>query len=189
MLRAGDVAPVLANLSFAGNETTADGSALLVDNANFLQFSMSNLVAWGNPGVNQIQWYSLPPTLNNSIVEGGYSGPGQHILTVDPLFQDPDGADGVVGTVDDDLRLGAGSPAIDAGDDLAVPPDLPDLDQDGDRLEPLPVDVRWSTRFFDMGGSTSTVDMGAHEALPADSEIFLDGFESGDTSAWSNTVP
>ena len=34
----------------------------------------------------------------------------------DPLLIDPAGADGVVGTLDDDFRLSAGSPGIGAGD-------------------------------------------------------------------------
>ena len=32
-------------------------------------------------------------------------------------------------------------------------------------------------------------DLDMENIAPADPELFTDGFESGDTSAWSNTVP
>jgi hypothetical protein len=35
----------------------------------------------------------------------------------------------------------SGSPCIDAGDTLALPPDATDLDGDGNTFEPLPVDL------------------------------------------------
>jgi len=37
------------------------------------------------------------------------------IIDADPLFADPDGADDVIGTLDDDFRLKPFSPCIDAG--------------------------------------------------------------------------
>ena len=50
----------------------------------------------------------------------------------DPLFVDAAGGDGALGTLDDDLRLAAGSPGIDAGDPaLAMTPGLADLDHHG----------------------------------------------------------
>jgi len=48
----------------------------------------------------------------------------------DPLFVDPFGADGVLGTEDDDFRLASDSPAIDSGSNQTEPP-LPSFDLDG----------------------------------------------------------
>lgn len=49
-----------------------------------------------------------------SAIEGGYPE-GQNVLDVSPQFVSLFGADGVPGTEDDDLRLQANSPLIDAG--------------------------------------------------------------------------
>jgi uncharacterized repeat protein (TIGR01451 family) len=81
---------------------------------------------------------------------------GMGNINGDPLFVDPDGTDGTVGTEDDDLRLGAMSPAADAGNNAGI--DLCDLDLDG------------APRFLDDpdvtdtgSGSAPIVDMGAYE--------------------------
>ena len=85
-------------------------------------------------------------------------------LTVRPV-----GADGVTGTLDDNLRLQPDSPAIDAGDNSAVPADTLDLDGDGNTTEPLPYDLAGNPRFIehprpDSGsGTPPLVDMGAYE--------------------------
>ncbi|MEM9065835.1 MAG: choice-of-anchor Q domain-containing protein [Planctomycetota bacterium] len=52
------------------------------------------------------------------------------VTVIDPMFADPIGPDGVRGTLDDDLRLLPGSPAIDAGDSIVLPLGL--LDAAGD---------------------------------------------------------
>jgi hypothetical protein len=95
-------------------------------------------------------------------------------LNADPKFQNPDGADHVAGTPDDDLHLKAGSPGIDAGDNTAVPADLDDLDADGNRLERIPFDLDGRARFTDDPSTANTgvadaptypwvVDLGAYE--------------------------
>jgi len=48
----------------------------------------------------------------------------------DVLFADPNGADGILGTEDDDFRLAPDSPAIDSGTNETEPP-LPAMDLDG----------------------------------------------------------
>jgi len=62
----------------------------------------------------------VPPEIIASICEPG----------PDPLFVDPFGADGVLGTEDDDFRLASDSPAIDSGSNQTEPP-LPSFDLDG----------------------------------------------------------
>lgn len=75
----------------------------------------------------------------------------------DPLFVDGNGADNLYGTVDDDYRLSAGSPLIDAANNAAVPAFTTS-------------DVAGLPRFMDDPATTDTgegpapvVDMGANE--------------------------
>lgn len=86
-----------------------------------------------------------------------------------PLFVDPDGADDVPGTLDDDYRLLAGSRCIDSGWSWALPRDSFDLDGDGDRREPWPYDLDGHARRRDDPASPDTsgpppvLDRGAYE--------------------------
>jgi len=80
-----------------------------------------------------------------------------------PLFVNALGPDGVAGTLDDDLRLDASSPAIDAGSNERQSRDFADLDGDGDTDEAVAFDVIGSARTFDGGVGSAVVDMGAHE--------------------------
>jgi len=67
----------------------------------------------------QIRVFSGTPVVNYSNVQGGWTGSGGNNIDADPLFVDAAGADTTVGTDDDDLRLSAGSPCIDAGISIA----------------------------------------------------------------------
>jgi hypothetical protein len=82
-----------------------------------------------------------------------------NLIGVDPMFIDPT-------LFDYHLRIG--SPAENMGDN-DPPGGLSSVDLDG------------NPRIKD-----GIVDIGAFEGI---AEIFIDGFESGDTSAWSNTTP
>jgi len=64
------------------------------------------------------------------------------------------------------------SPCIDAGNNDALPDDVADLDDDGDRAEPIPEDLAGAARRVNDTGKTDTgapgndapyVDMGAYE--------------------------
>jgi len=117
-----------------------------------------------------------------SLVQGGLAG-GTNITNADPQFNDANGADDVIGTADDDLRPQATSPAIDAGNNAAVPQDAADLDDDDDTDEVLPMDMDFNVRFADIptvantgNGTAPIIDMGAYEAYP-NPMIFKDGFE------------
>jgi hypothetical protein len=116
------------------------------------------------------------PTIAYSLVQGGWDGSGIHNeggssvtngggnIDADPLFvRDPDPGDGDWTTLDDndygDLRLQSGSPAIDAGDNAAVPPGIT-------------TDLAGNPRFMDVSsvpdtgnGTPPIVDMGAYEVL------------------------
>jgi predicted outer membrane repeat protein len=152
--------------------TAPSGSVVLFDNA--LGATIENSILWGNEGS---LFYSLPesptPSIRYSLVEGGYNGPGN--INADPFFvRGPSpGADDVWGSDDDDfgnLRLRAGSPAIDAADNDTVSLDVLDLDDDSDTTEPIPFDLDGNLRFVadpdtvDTGnGTPPIVDMGAYE--------------------------
>ena len=92
----------------------------------------------------------------NTIIWGGNN------IDSDPLFADPNGIDGIIGTEDDNLRLSSGSPCIDSGDNAAVPVDIT-TDLDG---FPRFIDDICTT---DTGsGTPPIVDMGAYEYLRSD---------------------
>jgi hypothetical protein len=127
----------------------ADGSELTITNS----------ILWdgGNEILNQGK--SLV-TITRTDVQGGSPGVGN--LNADPLFVMPAGVDGVAGTEDDNLRLGAGSPCLDHGDSALLPADFADLDGDGDLKESLPLDLDGKPRV-----TGAAVDMGAYEGQAA----------------------
>lgn len=109
-------------------------------------------------------------TATNSCIQGLNILQGNGNIGDDPMFCLPEGPDGQVGTLDDNLRLLDGSPCIDTGDDVQVPPDVVDIDGDGDLTEKLPWDrdnekpLTQHGRFFNVvSGPASSVDMGAYE--------------------------
>ncbi|MEZ4439361.1 MAG: choice-of-anchor Q domain-containing protein [Polyangiaceae bacterium] len=119
---------------------------------------LQNLLVWGNlPTTSQIDAEpeaTYPSSLDTSLVELGCpSSPlvlcSALLPSADPLF-----TDATAGV----LTLGPSSPARDAGDTAALPPDVFDLDGDGDTTEPIPIDRAGQPRV--VGG---TVDLGAYE--------------------------
>jgi hypothetical protein len=148
--------------------------------------TLTNCILWGNTATNgapgaQISNEGSSPTISYSLVQdSGGSGAGWDSslgidgggnIDEDPQFVDADGPDDVVGTPDDNLRLQLTSPAIDAGDNSALPPDTFDLDGDGDTAELLPLDLDGYPRCVDIPdvpdtgvGPAPIVDMGACEA-------------------------
>ncbi len=128
------------------------------------QLVIANSIIWGNPGAAAIRVLGTPViAVTHSDIEGGFAGAGN--INANPLFIDPGAFR---------FRLQAGSPAIDAADNSAVPADAFDLDGDSDVLEPLPRDLAGRARFFDDpatadsgAGAAPLADMGAHEFQPA----------------------
>jgi len=161
--------PVLTNVSFSGNNAGYGGGM-------YNWFSspiITSTILWGNTAEDsgyQIFNGSSDSTISYSDIQGGCEAiPGNDCsgggnIDADPLFvRDPDpGADDIWGTEDDDygdLRLGPLSPAIDAGDNTAVP--------DG-----VTTDLEGNPRFADIPGVPDAghgpapiVDMGAFEAV------------------------
>jgi hypothetical protein len=160
----------LTSCTIAHNTLTGGAGAVRLDNSATV--TVSNAILW-NPGIAEVSSVSGgAATISSSDVEGGF---GAGNLNADPLFVDANGADNVTGTADDDLRLGAGSPALDVGNPASLPADTLDLDGDADTAEPLPVDLDGDARVQDGDGTGGAiVDMGAYEsetpppACPAD---------------------
>jgi hypothetical protein len=122
--------------------------------------TVTNCILWANTG-GSFDGYGTP-IVTFSNVEGGYVGTGN--INTDPLFVDPNGPDGIIGTEDDNLRLSPDSPCIDAGDNTAVQADSIDLDNDGNTVEPIPYDHNGRDRFVDGDcNGVDIIDMGAYE--------------------------
>ncbi len=157
----------LTNCTLAGNEAVTQGGGVH---------------CYGGPTlVNCVLWNNTPEAMSGSCsaadvtytdIQGGWAGVGN--IDADPLFVDPDGPDDDPETWEDnDYRLAAGSPCIDAADNTAVPADTLDLDGDGDVDEPIPFDLDGNPRFVDDPDTDDTgvgtppiVDMGAYEYWP-----------------------
>ncbi len=147
--------PPITNCTFAHNVATSSGGAALTEMSDP---HLVNCVLWGNVP-EEIFVSGGTPLVVYSVVQGGWMGVGN--VDMDPLFVDPGNGD---------YRLSEGSPAIDAGCNWSVPPDIGDLDGDGDTDEYTPLDLDGEGRFFDDPatpdtgcGSSAIVDMGAYE--------------------------
>ena len=111
-------APVLTNCTFTGNFGPANGELVIYSSNSKL--IATNCIVWGNTATAAVGG----GVVTYSDIQGGYTGTGN--INADPQFvRNPSpGADGTWGTADDDygnLHLKAGSPAVDAGNNSAVP--------------------------------------------------------------------
>jgi len=90
--------------------------------------TLVNCILWGNGRMYEMFYDEVAQTGGDTMPTIGYcciqgwngSLGGEGNWGRDPLFVDADGTDNIAGTPDDDLRLSAGSPAIDAGNNAAV---------------------------------------------------------------------
>lgn len=98
----------IADCTFAANLTGPPITA----NGGLIPLNVVNTIVWGNnAGTVTTPGGGTPaPSVSYSVVEGGYAGTAN--LNLDPLFIDA----GVR-----DFRLGAGSPAINAGSNAGIP--------------------------------------------------------------------
>ena len=129
--------PQIVNATFTENSANEGGGAIY--NLSFggtLNLQIKNTVLWANSATDGNEIFNdsaSNTTLTHTLIEGGVNGPGvdggpntdgENNLKADPLFVDagqPAGPDGTFGTEDDGLRLLAGSPALNVGDNNAVP--------------------------------------------------------------------
>jgi|GEM_PF-2019476 len=167
---------VITNCTFADNESEFLGAGVYNYNA---EVTLTNCVLWGNNShcglptcpqfETQVTYEGTPGypigDVTYSCIEDDLEGdnvhPGVGNTDKNPVFQD-----------NVDYRLGVGSSCIDAGDNLSVPADLADLDEDDDTMETTPVDLDGAPRFADDpeiadrgNGVAPFVDMGCYEFL------------------------
>jgi len=173
----GTQASAITNCSMWSNTALTNGGGIYIVGGSP---SVRNCILWDNidsagKGQNaQIIRVSGGLTIGHCCIQGwtGSLG-GTGSFSADPRFTSVAGADGVPGTVDDDLSLRPGSPCIDAGDRGAVPADSADIDGDSNTNEPLPLDFAANPRFVDDPTTPNTgvgpapyVDIGAYEYIP-----------------------
>ena len=103
--------PRYVNCTFWGNNANTFGAAVWHEFAGNGTFR--NCIFWGNTGGGGAQIALSPSstiTVTHSCIQGGYTGEGN--ITGDPMFVNAAGLD---------LRLGPGSPCIDAGASTFLP--------------------------------------------------------------------
>jgi len=146
----------LINCTFAANFSPS-GNAVACEAGgptSSTHVTLTNSILWDG-GAEIVKSIDDVVTVTYSDVQGGAAGTGN--IHLNPLFVDAWGFDMIAGNEDDDLRLAAHSPCIDAGANYAVP------------LE-ITVDLSGHVRFSDDpatvdtgNGSPPIVDMGAYE--------------------------
>jgi len=174
----------MINSTFSGNEATASGGGMHCT----YYVKMYNTIFWGNrAGFKPEIVGGTGLDAEYSLINGGCptNATCTNLLTSDPQFaRAPDpGLDGTWGTSDDDygdLHLMTGSPAIDAGDNTALPEDTYDLDDDTNTTELLPYDLDGNPRLYDVtcildtgNGSLPLVDIGAYEVQTTTCLVFI----------------
>jgi len=146
----GPGAAIITNCTLVGN--MAEGPAGGVYNFGEMLSELTNCILWANSdgfgsGVSaQIYDALVSSTVNYCCVQGtavDLAGVGN--ISEEPLFVEIDGADGVFGNEDDNLRLLAGSPCLDSGDNSVLG-------------SPVETDIDGNGRVAD-----GVVDMGAFE--------------------------
>ncbi len=150
------VTAALRNVTVSGNQAY-EGGGIRLRNGSSLQ--LSNSIIYGNYG-GEIKTNGSAVNAAYSIVGGGCSGLStcDHVVDADPAFVLPV-VESAVPTSTGNLRLFVTSPAIDAGDNGAVPAGLT-TDLDGN---PRFIDTPAVT---DSGlGTPPLVDRGAYEFL------------------------
>jgi hypothetical protein len=147
--------PTLTNVTFSGNSAQYGGGMYNFGYSGTSSPTLTNCILWGNTASSSgAQMYNdyASPTVSYSDIQGGCpSGAtcGAGMLYADPEFVNAAGGN---------LRLKFSSPAIDAGNNAAVPVGIT-TDLDGN---PRFVDIR---SVSDTGnGTPPIVDMGAYEA-------------------------
>ncbi|UCE48195.1 MAG: right-handed parallel beta-helix repeat-containing protein, partial [Phycisphaerales bacterium] len=152
----------LMNCTLTKNFGIGSTGGISIDENDSL-ITMANCILWGNTdsgdSIESAQIRRGKVIINNCCIQG-WSGQlgGVGSFEADPLFIDPNGPDGKIGTEDDDFRLSSGSPCINAGDNSTIPADTLDFDGDGDPNELLPYDLDGKPRI-----QGPTVDIGAYE--------------------------
>jgi len=155
----------ITNCTFSDNKSNSGGAAF---KNNYSNATLNNCIFWNN-GTEIVSVGTFTANVSNSIVQGGYAG----AIDVNPMFvnsANPAGPDGIYRTADDGLRLQAGSPAINTGDNAHIPTGIT-------------TDITGAARI-----QNGIVDMGAYEHYICPSAVvFVDQSigTSGDGTSWA----
>jgi hypothetical protein len=115
----------VANCTFANNTGTAQPAYPHLYSGNNGTLTVTNSILWGSTNMENLQPDFI--TVTNSLIQYGHPGTGN--VDADPLFNDYSngiGPDNIWGTSDDGLHLRVGSPAVNGGDNTAVPANIID---------------------------------------------------------------
>lgn len=157
----GSTNSMVANSTLAANAASNGGGVAC--SGSYCNPSLTNCILWNDAPTEVYVLSAGTPVLTYCNVRGGYVGNGNSNAA--PLFWDPGGPDNDPQTWEDnDYRLAAGSPCIDAGDPNYV-------------AQPGETDLDGRHRVWD-GDSEGTprVDMGAYEfASQACGDLNCDG--------------
>jgi hypothetical protein len=148
--------PTVTNCTFTGNSADYGGGGMY---NNHSSPTVTNCILWANSPEQVYAEGGSSPVITYSDIQGGWEGDGHSNIDVNPMFVDPNGPDGVIGTEDDNLRLMAGSPCIDTGDPNFIA-ELDATDLDGN--------PRIADGDYD---GIAVVDMGAFEVQPDPIEL------------------
>ncbi|MDB5230104.1 MAG: hypothetical protein JWN76_909, partial [Chitinophagaceae bacterium] len=144
MANYGSSNPAITNCSFYGN--TASVAKCLYQSGAAIPV-LANCILWDGGGSEIANNFGNNPSINYSDVQGGW-GLGTGNINADPLFAD---------AANGNLKLSAGSPAINTGNSASVPGGVT-------------VDLANTTRI-----TGSSVDMGAYEYVPVGTTLNFDG--------------
>ena len=185
--------PTLTNITFARNSAgdisspnglIGDGGAIY--NVNGSDPFIQNCILWDNKASgNGDQIFNddfiSEHIVRDSIIEGGCPGGGSCLgeIDQDPLFLDPFGLDGMIGTLDDNLRVSFGSPAVDAGNNIA---DLDGAEPGTTTISDIPTDLEGNPRIVG-----ESIDLGAFELTPPPLlYVHDDASGANDGLSWTN---
>jgi len=177
---------ILTNCTFVGDRADHGSALSCADHlgGNLVSYSharLANCILWDGDDQIDLDCPSSRCDITYSNVQGSWPGEGN--IDMDPRFVDVGGPDDRLGTEDDNPRLRAGSPCIDAGNNMADIPiinagvqQLPGVDAD------LNVRIADDPMATDTGrGGLPTVDMGAYEfgSLPIPSILYVHDHADG----------
>ncbi len=129
--------PTIINCTFSRNDSVAAADS--VSSAGGSVPTLTNCILWNGGAPDANGQIDGPANVTYSCVEGGWAGMGN--MDADPRFMDADGPDNTPGTQDDDLRLMSTSPAIDAGNDEALPAGITADMGGGPRIQQCEIDM------------------------------------------------
>ena len=153
--------PTVTNCTFFGNSATAGGG---IADRQHSSSTVTNCILWADTGGEVYNQFSSSTAITYSNVQGSYPGTGN--IDADPLFVDSEAGN---------LRLGPGSPCIDAANGLEAP--MLDLDSNARHDDPDSPNTGIGPPWADMGAyeyqGSRTVDITTNQSTYYPGDSFL----------------